>query len=377
MDQHTNPASSCQPVADSGFVLCIGFDLGDRFTQVCLLDRKGQTRNRRLRTRPEALMKFLSSQPRSRVVFETCGVSSWVRRLVVAAGHEAVMANARELHLISQSYRKNDRRDAELLARLGLADPKLLRPVVPRSAKAQRTRALMNVRRNLVEQRTRGILSVRGLLKSFAIFLGSCSSEGFPQLVHESLTGETATAESKELSKIVLHQVSIIEALTEEIRIIDRKVKKAIEVDYPEVNRLMQVQGVGPITALSVVLAIDDPTRFTRGRHVASYFGLCPRQDQSGDTDKQLRISKAGDRYVRQLLVQCAHYILARGKDSHLKRWGLALAQRGGANAKKRAAVAVARKLAVLLHSLWLSGEDYEPMRGLEVIVEEVEATVA
>jgi transposase len=136
---------------------------------------------------------------------------------------------------------------------------------------------------------------------------------------------------------------------------------------YPETARLQQVHGVGPITALTYVLTIEDPGRFNKSRDVGSFVGLRPRQSQSGKRDPQLGITKAGNRRLRCLLVECAHVLLRKtAPDSALKRWGLRLCERGGKNAKKRAVVAVARKLSVLLHKLWSSGVTYDPLYGCQ-----------
>jgi transposase len=139
---------------------------------------------------------------------------------------------------------------------------------------------------------------------------------------------------------------------------------------HPEVALLRQVKGVGPLISLTFVLTLDDPQRFRRSRDVGCFLGLRPGRRNSGRSEPQLHISKEGDRYLRTLLVQGAHYILGPlGEDSDLRRWGLKLAQRGGKNAKKRAVVALARKLAVLLHKLWVSGEVYEPLRNNRKLV--------
>jgi transposase len=139
-------------------------------------------------------------------------------------------------------------------------------------------------------------------------------------------------------------------------------IEQLCQEHYPETHHLRQVSGVGPITALAYVLTLDDPDRFRKSREVAPALGLVPKRDQSGDRDPQLRITKTGDSYLRRLLVGSAQYILGPfGPDCDLRRWGLKLAQRGGKNAKKRAVVAVARKLAVLLHHLWVTGEVYDP----------------
>jgi transposase len=153
--------------------------------------------------------------------------------------------------------------------------------------------------------------------------------------------------------------------LTERIKDYDRKLQEICQEHYPETDLLRQVEGIGPLTALTFVLTIEDPYRFERSRSVGAYLGLVPATERSGDRDPQKRISKEGDEMLRKLLVSCAHYVLgAFGSDSDLRRHGQKIAARGGKNAKKRAVVATARKLAVLLHSLWVSGEVYEPLRN-------------
>jgi len=162
----------------------------------------------------------------------------------------------------------------------------------------------------------------------------------------------------------ILEQIA---SLTERIRQYDRKLETVCEEHYPETELLRQVEGVGPLTALTFVLSLEDPYRFEKSRSVGAYLGLVPARNQSGDRDPQRRISKEGDELLRKLLVSCAHYILGPfGSDSDLRRHGEKIASRGGKNAKKRAVVAVARKLSVcvLLHSLWVSAEIYEPLRN-------------
>lgn len=167
-------------------------------------------------------------------------------------------------------------------------------------------------------------------------------------------------SEQEALEPLVLQ----IEALTEQIQGSDRKIEQLARTEYPETARLKQVSGVGDLIATTYVLTVEDPRRFARSRDVGCYVGLRPKRSDSGESRPQLRITKEGDPYLRQLLVQAAHHILGwRGPDTDLRRWGLKLAARGGKNAKKRAIVAVARRLAILLHRLWVSGERYEPLR--------------
>ncbi len=159
----------------------------------------------------------------------------------------------------------------------------------------------------------------------------------------------------------ILEQIASLTA--ERIRDYDRRLEAISEECYPETTLLRQVEGIGPLTALAFVLTVGDPGRFEKSRSVGAYLGLVPATDRSGERDPQKRISKEGDEMLRRLLVGSAHYILGPfGSDSDLRRHGEKMASRGGKNSKKRAVVAVARKLAVLLHSLWVSGELYDPL---------------
>jgi transposase len=156
----------------------------------------------------------------------------------------------------------------------------------------------------------------------------------------------------------------MVAALSDCIQGYDEKIEKLGREKYGHTALLRQVKGVGPITALAYVLTLENPERFVKSRDVGPYLGLVPKQEDSGESQPQLGISKTGDTMVRKLLVGSAQHILGRfGPDTDLRRYGLRLCERGGKNAKKRAAVAVARKLAVLLHCLWVSGEVYEPLR--------------
>jgi transposase len=168
----------------------------------------------------------------------------------------------------------------------------------------------------------------------------------------------------EDLAPALLPLLDTLTQLTARIRAYDKKIRELCDKSYPETAQLRQVTGVGPITGLAFVLTLEDPGRFKKSRIVGAFVGLVPRKDQSGDRDPELPITKAGDPMLRQLLVQSAHYVLGPfGPDCDLQRFGKRLESRGGKNAKKRAVVAVARKLAVLLHSLWKTGEEYEPLR--------------
>jgi transposase len=192
------------------------------------------------------------------------------------------------------------------------------------------------------------------MVKSFGKRLPRCSTESFAKKVRPKLPAALRPALEPILDSI--------QELSARIRSYEREIERLAEEGYPETQPLRQIKGVGALTALAYVLTLEDPGRFSVSREVGPCLGLLPRRDQSGEHDPQRQITKTGDAFLRRLLVGSAHYILGPfGQDSHLRRWGLRLAERGGKHAKKRAVVAVARKLAVLLHKLWVSGEDYHP----------------
>jgi transposase len=352
--QHNSTSWTAQH-AGNATTLTVGLDLGDAYSSLCVLDQEGEiVEEGRVRTTSSALQRRFQGLTPSRVVLEVGTHSPWVSRLVAALGHEVIVANARAVRLIAESDRKRDRTDAERLARLGRLDPCLLAPIRHRGQKAQEDLAFIRSRASLVRARTALINHVRGAAKSYGGRLPACSAPAFPRKVVTSLP--------EGLRPALLPHFENIGQLTRQIAEADRQVEALCEL-YPETRLLRQVPGVGPLTALSYVLTLEDPSRFRRSRDVGPYLGLTPRQRQSGTCSPQLPISKAGDSYLRQLLVGCAHYILGPfGPDSDLRRWGLRYAPPGARNAKHRAVVAVARRLAVLLHRLWVTGEVYQPL---------------
>ena len=338
----------------------VGLDVGDRYTQLCVLDRdSGEVvEEGRVRTTRSG-MQGRFSVARMRIALEVGPHSPWLSRVLVELGHEVLVANAREVGLIYSSRRKGDRVDAESLARLARLDPRLLRAIEHRSEQAQVDRVQLRSRDALVGCRSKLISHVRGTVKALGSRLPSCSAESFAQKVAEAVPEALRPALGP-----VIEQIAV---LTKTIRAYDRQLEQIAAQRYPEHELLRQVDGVGVITSLAYMLKLEDPRRFGRSRTVGAYLGLVPKRRQSGDRDPQLRISKQGDAYVRRLLVNCAQYILGPfGKDCELRRYGERIAARGGKNAKKRAAVAVARKLAVLLHRLWRDAEVYEPFHQLD-----------
>jgi transposase len=341
--------------------LTIGVDLGDRWSFYCVLDEAGKIiLEQKVPTTPEAMKQTFSRIPQSRMALETGTHSPWVSRLLTELGHEVIVAHAQKVQLITKSNRKDDRHDARTLARLARIDPELLGPVRHRSVQAQIHLTVIRARAELVSARTALVNAARGLVKSYGSY-----GQRLPKCGTQQVSRELAAVLSTELRDVLEPLLKEIESLNEGIKEYDERMEKIAKEVYPEVSLLKQVKGVGTQIALTYVLTIEDPHRFLKSREVGCFLGLRPGRRNSGESEPQKRISKEGDRYLRTMMVQGAHYILGPfGADSDLRRWGLKLAERGGKNAKKRAVVAVARKLAVLLHRLWVSGEVYEPLRN-------------
>ena len=334
----------------------IGVDLGDRQTAGCVLDATGQVLARwQVRTTRARLQAAVALWPGARVIREVGPQSPWISRFLTAAGYAVVVANPRRVRLIAASDAKTDRRDAEVLARLGRVDPALLAPIQHRREQTQHDLGVVKARDSLVRMRTLGVNHVRGVAKALGHRLPACAAEAFPARVRAQ-AADTPLPGSAAL-------VAVLDQLTASIRALDHELATLATARYPGTELLRQVPGVGPLTALTYVLTVEDPTRFARSRTVGAYLGLQPRRRESGAQRPELPITKAGDVLLRRYLVTAAQYILGPfGPDTDLRRWGLGLAGRGGKAATKRAVVAVARKLAGLLHRLWLPGEVYAPV---------------
>ena len=341
----------------NGFLPVLGIDLSDKKFDFCLLNADGTVEDRGSLPLTLAGLNRLPSTGPIRVVLETGTHSPWVSRALESKDHEVIVANARELPSIYKSSRKNDANDAEKLARLGRVDPELLSPIRHRGLSAQADLAVIRSRHELVGARTSLINHVRGSVKSLGFRLRPCTTQAFHKRAPDEIPSKLAPA--------LLPVVAAIEKLTSQIKIFDKQIEELSTTKYAETIVLRQVTGVGALTALAFMLVLEKHEHFEKSRSVGSFLGLTPRQDDSGETQKQLRITKEGDKLLRCLLVGSGQYILGPfGPDCDLRRWGAQLMIRGGKNAKKRAVVAVARKLAVLLHTLWRTGEVYEPLRA-------------
>jgi len=337
---------------------CIGLDLSDEASSYCVIDGHGDiVREGTVAMDRASLQECFRAIESCRVVLEASTQSRWVAKVIRALGHEVIVIHPRRLQLISESVSKTDRNDARLLARVGRLDVGMLRPVFEKSDEGTLARVQLGARRKLIVMRTRLVNFVRTSVKSFGAPLPTCSAEVFHQ--------KAAKRMPKELRTTLEPMLKMLRALQEEIDGYDEAVGKACEKRFPETGVFREIHGVGPLVALSFVTAIEDPKRFKSSRAVGAYLGLTPKSYQSGKSDPSLRISKQGDGVLRSLLVTAATHILRRSApDSDLKRYGKRIAKSGTKRDRARARIAVARKLAVLMHRLWLTGEAYDPLRA-------------
>jgi len=335
----------------------IGIDLGDKKHAICAIDQDGNIlKEYFIYNRADDLEQLSKDFPEALMALEVGTHSPWISRLLEDLGHEVLVANARKLRAIYTNIRKSDELDARMLAKIARLDSELLHPIQHISKEAQHDLLSIKLRDTIVRQRVHIITSIRFLIKSLGIKIKSPSSASFATYARKVLLEHPSILEMIEPSLAALDAIGL------SIKKYDKQIELACREKYPETQRLQQIAGVGPITSLCFVLTIADAVKFKKTRDVGAYLGLVPRRDQSGDSDKQLPISKAGNGQLRKLLVQCAQYILGHfGPDCDLRRQGLKLAARGGKAAKKKAVTAIARKLAVLLLTLQVNQSDYKP----------------
>lgn len=339
-------------------ITTIGIDLSDRKFRWCGVDRTGEViaegGGTLSKVGIEGTLKAFSRDVR--VVIEEGCHSHWVERHLDRMGFEVLIADPRKVRLIYRNRKKTDRVDAQYLAKLGQLDQTLLHPIEHRPEEIQRDLAMLRSRDAVISARRNLINHVRGQVKTVGDRIPKCGAEVFHKVASNALPQELQSLEPV---------LEIIESLTGRIRQFDQQVLTLSSEKYPQTSILREINGVGPLTALATVLVLWDLSRFGKSRDVGAYLGLVPARDDSGEREPQLRITKTGDAFLRRLLVQAAHYILGRfGEDCDLRRFGLRIAARGGKIAKKKAVVAVARKLSVLMHRLLVSGEQYNPFRN-------------
>jgi len=341
----------------TSFPRTIGMDLGTRRSSYCVVDPGGdRVREGSLKTERHEVREFLESEPRSRLVIEASGPSHWIAELAESLGHEVIVSNPRDFRLIAESHRKTDRNDARILASFGQFRPELLRPIQLRGVKCQVARSTLAARSHLVAQRTELVNFVRAQVRNLGDRLPTCAAYAFHRRAADLIPAP--------LQDLIAPLLGLLERLHDAIKSYDKQIEHLCEHSFPETAALRQVSGVGPNTSLSFVATIEDPKRFPRSRDVGAYVGLVSKSRSSGQREPDLRISKRGDASLRRLLVNSAAYIVGpRGGDCDLRRFGERLQGRGGQAARGKARIAVARKLAVLLHRLWITSEVYDPHR--------------
>lgn len=340
--------------------MTIGIDLGDTMSQICILDSDSEkVWEGSIRTTATRFTKFFAPYHQSTAAIEAGTHSPWVSHLLSSMGLKVYVANPFKVTAIWKTHYKSDKRDALILAQIAQFNPSFLHPITHRNEDAQLDLAIIKSRDALVRARTAWVNHIRGSVKQFGLRVKASSTEAFPKRFMENLEDFP-----EPLIPALLPIVKLIDQLTQQIRVYDKQIERLCNTKYTETLSVRQIQGVGPVTALAFVLTFESPERFPDRRRAGSFLGLTPRRDQSGSSDKQLRISKHGNPYLRRLLVACAQYILGpHARESDLRTYGERIFKRGGKNAKRRAVVAVARKLSVLMLALWATGEVYDPLR--------------
>jgi transposase len=329
-----------------------GIDVSLEQSSVCVLDATGRiVREARIASEPEALIGWLGDLdlPLARIGLEAGPLSQWLHEALVRAGYPAVLLETRHVKAaLSAMVVKTDRKDARGIAhllRMGW-----FRPVHCKSPPAQEVRALLVARKQLQAKMRDVELSLRGLLRGFGLKVGEISKGQFAARVRTLVAGHTI------LERVAEAMLQAREALRTEFGKLHRAML-AIARGDEVCRRLMTVPGVGALIAVTFTSAVDDPQRFAKSKAVGAHFGLTPRKYQSGETDITGAVSRVGDAMVRTALYEGAHILLTRAvRFSALKRWALEVAKRRG---MKRAKVALARKLAVILHRMWIDGTTF------------------
>jgi len=333
----------------------IGIDIGNKLNFICVLNREGKELFvGSIPNTKEAMLEYFDSIEKSSVVLEVCSHSPWISKLLVSIGHDVFICNPRKLSSVTQNIKKSDEEDCQMLAKLLLTGKHLLSPVHHAKEDAMRDFLLIKSRRSLVKCRTILINNSRGVVKAFGERISpNLSPDAFHKYAGASL--------KKETYEKIKDLIVVVGKTTDQILKYEKNINTLIKKKYPAAQLLQTINGVGPLTSLTYVLTIDDPARFEKSRDVGAFLGLVPRRDQSGDKDKQLPITKAGSKLLRSLLLNCANFILSeKGEDNQIKRFGLKI--RGDGTSKSRsnkAKVAVARKLSVIMHQLWISNTPF------------------
>lgn len=333
-----------------------GIDVHSDYSRLFVIDEDGaEMLSARVPTTEPAMRQEFDGREPMKIVLESGTHASWLAKVLEDCGHEVIVAHARRIQLIAENHRKTDEIDAELLARLLRADLDLLTESYVRGEEAERVRTALKARKHLVECRTKLSNAIRGLVRKTGHRLKSCQVRKLPETL--------GNAELPKLLKQTLAPLAFtIHALNGWIAKLDRQLEEMAE-EFEIVEVFTDIFGVGAQTALAYAATIEDPFRFRRSKQVGAYFGLAPSVRNSGNEDSDDnntgRITKSGDGLVRSLLVQSAHIMLQKGRpDSELRQFGKRIERKKG---KKKAVVALARKLSVVMHTLWVTGREYDP----------------
>ena len=338
----------------------IGLDVSQRQTAICIVDSSGKLiAEGKVLTLPSDIHGWIKGHVDIDKVInaglEAGAMSNWLGTELKQLGLPIICLETFQAHRFLETHRnKTDKNDARGLAQLVRLGEAFIKPVKIRSQASQEARALLALRQHAVKQKVDLENTIGGILKIFGLTIqrGHVGKNTFRQRVIEKLC--EADARGLKLRETVSPTLTLHEELQRQVAVLSRQVNALTKAD-PVCRRLMTVPGVGPIVALSFVTAVDDPARFSKGEDVGAYFGLTPRQYQSGETDMQKGTSKRGDVMTRTHLVQAATVLLSRGnKWCALRAWGIKIAKRRGLF---KARIAVARKLAIVLHRIWISGE--------------------
>lgn len=335
-----------------------GLDLGKKSSCFCIVDEQRKIcEESKVHTRQAALELEFSGRPSMRIVLEASGNAFWVADVLSALGHKVLVVDPGRTKAIGSAAIKHDRLDAKVLAILCHAD---LLATVDRPPQGVRIKRMAIVARDIaVRSRTQLMNSVRGLLASEGVLLEGGSPVRFIAVVRE-----LPESVSQELLGQVMPLAEQVASLTDTIKTYDKQIEEFAR-DDETMRRLQTIPGVGPITAAAFVYAVRDPSRFVSGRMVGAYFGLVPSLYSSGKTHRLGHITKRGNRSVRWLLTMAASALMRSKQDTSLKRWALALAER---SSRKKAKVALARKLASVMWALWKRGSTFEPRLPPEAV---------
>lgn len=337
-------------------MLNCGIDVHQNYSRYSIIGKEGDEESAgKVKTTESAIRREFAHRERMRIVLESGTHAGWLSKVLEECGHEVIVAHARRIQLIAENRRKNDKIDAELLARLLRADLNLLTESYVRGEEAERVRTAIKARKHLVDCRTKLSNAIRGLVRKTGYRLESCTTRTIPKAVND--------ADLPDAWKAVLAPLAFsVFVLTGWIDKMDRQLEEIAE-NYEIVEVFREICGVGTQTALAYAAAIEDPFRFRRSKQVGAYFGMVPSVSNSGNEDNDQnntgRITKQGDGLVRSLLVQAAHTMLQEGRpESELRQFGKRIERKKG---KKKAAVALARKLCIVMHTLWTTGREYDP----------------